>query len=202
MIPPPLSQLFQGPWKTKQVSLQCSTFRIHPQVREGRKGRIEQSEVRLPLIHSANVCSFPLCTYITGLKSCGKCKPSAWICLQKKRERDREKVKHAEADDSSVGFDGAREMPLRFLLPVKQRTIQWRWGLQHVNMPKQTLLMPRPHSMVPSILSQSLCKECMGQASHSLIWVLALCSAAAVLKACFRVSMTSSTYKKKQNSGL
>lgn len=35
-----------------------------------------------------------------------------------------QKVKYAEATDSSVGFDQAREMPLRFLLTVKQRTIQ------------------------------------------------------------------------------
>lgn len=47
----------------------------------------------------------------------------------------------------------------------------------------------------PSIRSQSLCRSCIGQASHSLIWVLELCSAAAVLKACFRVSITSSTWE-------
>lgn len=45
----------------------------------------------------------------------------------------------------------------------------------------------------PSIRSQSLCRSCMGQASHSWIWVLLLCKAAAVVKACFRVSITSST---------
>lgn len=93
-----------------------------------RKEKEESNSQRYVCLshHSANVCSFPLCTNITGLKSCGKCKPFAWICLQKKRERDREKAKHAEATDSSVGFDRMREMPLWFLLTVKQRTIQWR----------------------------------------------------------------------------
>lgn len=47
---------------------------------------------------------------------------------------------------------------------------------------------------LPSIRSQSLCRSCMGQASHSWISVLLLCKAAAVVKACFRVSITSSTW--------
>lgn len=47
----------------------------------------------------------------------------------------------------------------------------------------------------PSIRSQSLCRSCMGQASHSWICVLLLCRAAAVKKACFKVSITSSTWR-------
>lgn len=46
---------------------------------------------------------------------------------------------------------------------------------------------------LPSIRSQSLCKPCMGQSSHSWMGVLLLCKAAAVEKACFKVSITSST---------
>lgn len=49
--------------------------------------------------------------------------------------------------------------------------------------------------IAPSIRSQSLCRSCIGQASHSLIWVLELCNVTAVLKACFIVSITSSTWQ-------
>lgn len=57
--------------------------------------------------------------------------------------------------------------------------------------------MGRPDSSSPSILSHSLWSCCMGQLSHCWLWVFAFCCSAATEKACFKVSMISSTYRSK-----
>lgn len=51
-----------------------------------RKEKEESNSQRCVCLshHSANVCSFPLCTYITGLKSCGKCKPLREFAFRRK----------------------------------------------------------------------------------------------------------------------
>lgn len=120
----------------------------------------------------------------------------------KKREKERG-GSQAPKRDWQHQFDWTWEMILWVLvLPQNKEAFDDSSNFLTSQMPKQTSHLQRPSYTVPSILSQSLCKECMGQASQSLIWVLALWRAAAVLKACFRVSITSSTYRKKQSSGL
>lgn len=51
----------------------------------------------------------------------------------------------------------------------------------------------------PSIRSQSLCRPCRGQPSHSWAGALVCCTAATV-KACFRVIIISSTWSKRRES--
>lgn len=60
-------------------------------------------------------------------------------------------------------------------------------------LPKALVLQAKSTSYSPSILSQSLCRPCKGQPSHSWAGALAVCCTAATVKACFRVIMISST---------